>query len=141
MTIQGPEALRYENESLWMDSTPLEDYFLITGNRPPFRSQHTANRRGYVGSWEILGHRLYLVDLSGRLQNGSEVALKALFPNFGTRVFAHWFSGRLRVLKGEIVRHEIASIGRHSMEFILRVEQGVIVDKTDEPSIGARWTV
>ena len=68
----------------------LNDYFLLSGAPPPFESNSSALWRGYIGSWEINERRLYLVELEGVLEDGTDVTLGTLFPDFPERVFAHW---------------------------------------------------
>ncbi len=70
-------------------STTLGDYFELTGQTPPFQSNCTALWRGYVGIWEIVNDRLYLIELNGTLQRGERSTLETLFPGFPDRVFAH----------------------------------------------------
>jgi hypothetical protein len=133
MTAQVPEQLRYEGEDGYMLSLPLWDYFSMSGQHPPFHARHTANRRGYVGEWEIRDHRLYLIGLHGTLKDGTEVTLETVFPGFGERVFAKWFSGTLRVPQGDMVRYMHLGFGSlYAIELFLQIEQGVVVGKREE---------
>jgi hypothetical protein len=132
MTAQVSEALRYEGQDGHMLSLPLEDYFSMGGHHPSFRSPHTANWRGYVGAWEIRNDRLYLIGLRGELEDGSEVSLGTLFPGFEKRVFAHWFSGTLRVPQGDLVHYEHAGFAsKYAIEVFLDVERGVVTGKLE----------
>jgi hypothetical protein len=133
MTAQVSEALRYEGQDSCMLSLPLEDYFSMSGHHPKFRFTHTGNWRGYVGSWEIRNGRLYLIELRGTLEDGTEVTLDTLFPGFGKRVFAHWFSGTLRVAQGDVVHYEHSGFARrYAIELFLQLEQGVVVGQREE---------
>lgn len=77
----------------------------------------TACWRGYQGTWEIRHGRFYLVDLRGRFR------LRA-----GGPVFADWFSGVLRVPKGEILQYVHMGFGSvHEKEVHIKVESGVVV--------------
>ncbi len=51
-------------------NNPLNNYFALGGETPNFASNCTALWRGYVGTWEILNYRLYLVGLDGTLEDG-----------------------------------------------------------------------
>ena len=97
MTAQIGEKLTYEGRELSMCTNPLGDYFTLGGVNPGFESNCTALWRGYVGSWEIVDGRLYLVGLSGTLESGDEASVATIFPGFADRAFAHWYSGTIRI--------------------------------------------
>lgn len=128
MTTQTPEMLRYEGEDLETRSTPLEAYFALTGGKPFFDSICSAMWRGYVGRWEIVDGRLYLVELSGGTMNGgTEISLAAFFPGFPDRVFAHWYSGTIRLPQGR----ELESLHRRDYsiferDLFLSLERGIV---------------
>jgi hypothetical protein len=74
-----------------------------------------------------VGGRLYLVKLTGTLKDGSQAGLGTVFPGFPERVFAHWYTGTLRIPRGQRLhyRHQ----GYDSVferDEILEFEQGVI---------------
>jgi len=101
MTAQIAERLRYQGEDVAMCTNPLSDYFAMGGTNPRFESNCTALWRGYVGSWEIIDDRLYLICLNGTLEDGTEASLETIFPGFPDRVFAHWYSGTIRLPQGK----------------------------------------
>src|SRR5690554_4368595 len=95
MTKQVPDKIIWEGEVLYLESNPgipfphpkipegepkysnpLDSYLDITGT--------TACRRKYIATWEVIGHKLYLVEIEGwrKLSEGP--------------VFASWVS---KVLK------------------------------------------
>ena len=90
MTAQIPEKLLFEGERHAMYSNPLGDYCAVGGELPKFAPSCTALWRGYVGTWEIINDRLYMVELKAELESGQEVDLESVFPGYGERVFAHW---------------------------------------------------
>ena len=92
MTAQIAERLLYKARCCPC-VPPAERLLLDGGSTPRFASNCTALWRGYVGDWEIIDSRLYLVGLSGSLEDGSEASLATVFPEFPRRVFAHWYSG------------------------------------------------
>lgn len=100
MTAQIPERLSYEGREVAMATTPLSDYFGYGGKPVRFGQPNTALWRGYVGEWEVIGNRLYLVGLDGVLENGAQVNLGTVFPGYEERVFAHWYTGTIRVPEG-----------------------------------------
>ena len=101
MTAQIAERLRYQGEDVAMCTNPLSDFFAMGGFNPRFESNSTALWRGYVGRWEIVDGRLYLVELHGTLEDGTEASVATIFPDFPDRVFAHWYSGTIRIPQGK----------------------------------------
>lgn len=83
-----------------MCSEPLDDYFQLAGIEPGFQCNCTALWRGYVGEWEITQGRLYLLKLTGTLEDGRPASLETFFPGFPERVFAHWYCGQIRLPQG-----------------------------------------
>ena len=63
-TSQVGERLIYEGETMWMRSTPLDEYLMRTEQNPAFedyfRKSVTACWRAYIGTWEIKDGWLYL---------------------------------------------------------------------------------
>lgn len=98
MTEQIREKLIYDGVKYWIESEPLEHYFWEEDVvRPIFSFQSMALWRGYVGTWEILNANLYLIGIAGRFDDGQEVTLESIFPAYGQRVFASWFSGTITI--------------------------------------------
>jgi hypothetical protein len=127
MTAQTPERLHYQGEEVAMYTLPLDDYFALVESSPPFVWTSTDCWRGYVGRWEIADNRLYLIELRGRLKDGSEASVATIFPDFPERLFAHWYSGTIRIPQGE--RLEYVHMGYHSIferDLLLDVERGVV---------------
>ncbi len=93
----------------------------------------TACWRGYQGTWEIKDGRLYLVSVSGRY------ALQGEEP-----LFAHWFSGTLRVPRGQVLRYVHMGFETvYERELYIKVEKGVVVgswlvDNRDQEDEGHR---
>ena len=101
MTAQFFEALHYDGREMGMTTEPLGDYFALGGANPglglDWPADCTALWRGYIGTWEILRGRLYLIAIN--VLPGSRVAasLETVFPGYPDRVFAHWFTGTSRI--------------------------------------------
>lgn len=128
MTAQIPERLHYQGEDLAMCTTPLRDYFTMGGKNPGFEFTCTALWRGYVGSWEIVVDRLYLVGLSGTLEDGTEATLASIFPGFPDRVFAHWYTGTIRIPQGKMLEYVHMGYGSsYERDLLLEIERGVVV--------------
>ena len=127
MTAQLHERLRYEGQGLSMCTTPLGDYFRLGGVSPGFEFNCTALWRGYVGSWEIVGERLYLVELTGTLKNGDQACVATVFPDFPDRVFAHWYSGTIRVPRGKLLDYvHMGCASTYENDLFIEFERGVI---------------
>ena len=79
--------------------------------------QSTGCWRRYQGTWEIREGRFYLVNLHGglRMYNGE--------PRF-----ADWFSGELRVPRGEMLHYVHMGFGSvYEEEVHIKIENGVVV--------------
>jgi hypothetical protein len=97
------------------------------GCKPEFQTNCTALWRGYVGGWEIVSGRLYLVKLTGTLMDGSDANLESVFPGFPSRVFAHWFTGTLRIPRGQRLKYRHMGYGSvYERDEMLELEYGVI---------------
>lgn len=83
-----------------MYCTHLSKYFAQKGHAPEFQWPSTDLWKGYVGSWEIIDERLYLVSLSGKLKDGTDASLATIFPDTAYRVLAHWFTGEVLLSQG-----------------------------------------
>jgi len=131
MTAQIPEQIWIDGERCAMCSEPLDDYFRLSGEKPPFRSDSTALWRGYEGTWELLGERLYLVALRGTFENGTPAILEAFFPDFPDRVFAHWYSGQVRIPRGKLLRYVHGGYAStYEEDWLIRFEHGVVVERS-----------
>ncbi len=110
-----------------MATEPLEVFFAMGGHRPRFLPSHTALRRGYVGGWEIAGGRLYLMKLTAELDNGVAASLETVFPGFRERVFAHWYTGTLRIPRGDRLRYVHAGYSSvYERDEMLEFQRGVV---------------
>lgn len=127
MTAQFTELLRYQGEDLALCSNPLDEYFAMGGANPGFVAPCTALWRGYAGSWEIVGGRLYLIKVVGQLLDGTDASIESVFSGFPERVFAHWYSGTLRVPQGELLNYVHAGYrSSYERDLLLDVDRGVI---------------
>lgn len=129
MTAQFGENLRYKNEQLSMLSNPLGYCDSFNEKAKDLVIDCTALWRGYIGNWEIIDDRLYLVGINGELRNGSKASLDYFFPGFPDIVFAHWYSGTLRIPKGECIKYvHMGYASEYEQELYIFVEQGVITE-------------
>ncbi len=89
----------------------------------------TALWRGYIGTWEIVGGRLYLIAINVLPGSRVDANLETVFPGYPDRVFAHWYSGTLRVPQGKVLKY--VHMGHQSTferDMLIDVERGVIGD-------------
>ena len=78
----------------------------------------TACWRQYIGTWEIKGGRFYLKGIEGRYQLGGSEPL-----------FADWFTGVLRIPRGEMLQYVHMGYGSVFEEEVhVKIEQGVVTD-------------
>lgn len=127
MTAQTEERLRYQGEDVAMCTNPLCEYFAMGGFNPRFEPESTALWRGYLGRWEIVDGRLYLVELHGTLEDGTEASVATIFPDFPDRVFAHWYAGTIRIPQGKQLKYVHMGYGStFERDLFLDLERGVV---------------
>ena len=128
MTAQIAERLHFEGREVAMCVEPLHDFFELSGQQQPkFAFDNTALWRRYVGTWEIREGRLYLIALSGTLEDGSIANVATIFPDFPERVFAHWYSGTLRLPQGKLLRYVHLGYGSvYEADLQIAIEKGVV---------------
>lgn len=139
MTAQIAETLILDGRKFAMCSEPLEDFFRFGGARPGFAERSTALWRGYTGTWKIIDARLYLIDLRGTLRNGENASLETVFPDYPDRVFAHWYSGTLRIPQGQMLEYVHAGYGSiYEQDLMIEIEHGVIVGSCTKQNRAAK---
>jgi hypothetical protein len=127
MTAQTRERLTYQGESLGMCTSPLSDFFAYSGNWPRFARTDTSLWRHYIGTWEIVNDRLYLIGLQATMMDGKPATLATVFPDFPDRVFAHWYSGELRVPQGKLIKYvQMGFRSKYEEDLFLDVANGVL---------------
>jgi hypothetical protein len=131
LTAQVSERLIMGGKEVSMFTNPLGLYLRV--NKIHFESPHTANWRGYVGTWEIKEYegveRLYLVGLHGHKTYEEIVGVCDIFPGFDT-VFAHWFSGEVRLPQGAQLKYRHMGYGSiYEYDFMMQFKYGVLVNK------------
>lgn len=134
MTAQMLERLIYQGETHGMACEPLKAYLEQTGidihslNTSGVWVHCTALSRGYVGTWEVLDDRLYLVSLAPFDAEDTTVSLECVFPGWGPRVFAQWFSGEIRVPLGKMTNYVHGGFASTwEQDLFLHFEHGVLL--------------
>lgn len=132
MTAQIPEQLHIDHEVHSLCTNPLSQYFDKADISNPFDGHRcTALWRGYVGTWEIVRDRLYMIRLEG-YQTGSDMpaTLETLFPGFPERVFAHWFTGELRVPQGKLLKYVHGGYSStYERDLFIAIEHGCVLSR------------
>ena len=131
MTTHVNEVLRHNGESLSMCATPLS--LLLEQQSIPWTFKATlvtAPHRRYVGTWQIEGARLYLIGLQetgDTFGQWNTFPMEAVFPGFPDGVFAHWFTGDLRCVRGKFLQRVRKVYGDiYEEDVIFRFQRGVL---------------
>lgn len=113
-----------------MRTTPLRAYLDIVKPAVIYASRTSACWRGYVGEWELIHDRLYLLAIKASiLKDGitRPARLTDYFPDATDKVFAHWFSGELVIPVGRQIRMDSFPYTlRYEDEIVLTLKAGVL---------------
>ena len=126
-TTQFSDILYLKGQKHSLDSLPLEPYYGPGNPRPKFRAPNTATWRGYIATWEIDRDVLQLKTIRAWTDR-AEVGLEALFPGQKGPVAATWFTGKLKVPQGKILKPAVPHpiYGKYLM---ITVEKGRVVNQ------------
>lgn len=131
MTAQISESIIYEGENKSLLSCPLSDFFSLSDTPSPFHMNCTALWRGYLGSWEIKQERLYLIEVKAGFDDDNPTTLQDIFPGFSDRVFAHWYTGELRIPDGEQIQYQHMGFGsQYERDILIQIKQGIVESMT-----------
>ena len=110
-----------------MCTNPMWDYCALGGELPNFASNCTALWWDYVGTWEVINDRFYLVELSGEFASGEDANIETVFPGYGDRVFALWYSGTIRLSQGKMLVYVHKSYGNsYERDLLLEFKKGIL---------------
>jgi len=126
-TTQCSDILYLDDQKHSLDSLPLEPYYGPGNPRPKFRAPNTATWRGYIATWEIDRGVLYLKAIQAWTDRG-EVGLPALFPGQKGPVAATWFTGKLKVPQGKILKPAVP-LPIYEKYLMITVEKGRVVNQ------------
>jgi hypothetical protein len=136
-TTQFPDILYIDGQKHSLFSNPLEQYYGPSNPRPKFRAPNTATWRGYIATWEIDRGVLYLKAIRAWTQQG-EVGLEGLFPGPKGRVVATWFTGKLRVPQGKVLKPGVGYRSVYEKDLMITVEKGRVVRQEIIDNTGQR---
>jgi hypothetical protein len=128
MTIQISEKLLYMGKIHGMREAPLAMYFELEMVEPAFEIQVSSLWRGYVGTWEIVDDRLYMVELTGKLEDGSDANLATIFPSHPDKVFAHWYSGKISIHQGQRIKYVPGYSSVYEKDLFFIIDKGVVTN-------------
>jgi len=138
MTAQIPESLSFEGQNLHIFAEPLRPWLALRRNKSiRFKRRNSALGRGYIGHWEVIDGRLYLVGIEGKFSDDKDATIADLFPESPERVFAAWFTGELRCPRGKMLGYSHAGYSSiYESDLFLRFEKGICVEQrtvTNQP--------
>jgi hypothetical protein len=126
-TTQCSDILYLNGQKHSLESLALEQYYGPGNPRPKFRAPNTATWRGYIATWEIDRGILYLKAIQAWTDQG-EVGLPALFPGQKGPVAATWFTGKLKVPQGKVLKPAVPH-PIYAKYLMITVEKGRVVNQ------------
>jgi hypothetical protein len=129
MTAQIMERLIIDGKEMRMAHEPLSIYLKNNDLGKELVSYSSACWRGYLGTWEIIDSKLYLVNLEATTTNLHKVGIDHFFPK-KDKVFASWFTGEIRVPNGELLHYQhMGYMSVFEEDEFLNIENGVLINK------------
>lgn len=130
MTSQIPDTIYYRDRRCDLMATPLEAYFERGAPRPELDCSYSALWRGYIATWRLVDEQLFLVYLRPGMADAPKLTLGTVFPGQGRRVFASWFTGRLRIPEGRCVASwEGGFMSAHERQTLVEVQGGRVASE------------
>ncbi|MFT4801772.1 MAG: hypothetical protein ACI93N_001547 [Flavobacteriaceae bacterium] len=107
-TAQYGDLLIIGNDTSWIYSNPLEEYFEIKGSRTiggeRLISGSTALWRGYIATWKIQNDSLFLIRMqTGYRGNSKEIDISKEFDS--DMVFAEWVNSFIDMPLGALLQY------------------------------------
>ena len=132
MTAQIRETIVYKGKKHLMATEPLNEFLKRKDLR--FEPSLSALWRGYIGKWKIKYKKLYLIELTGKIENlpiPYEDSMEYLFPG-QKEVFADWFSGEVIIPVGEVLEYFHMGYGStFEKNIILEIQNGVLMSERE----------
>jgi hypothetical protein len=125
MTAQACDSILIEGKEHRLYCEPLESFWHEYNPKPSFIPSNTACWRGYIASWKIEGHKLYLTEIETENEN---LKMDKVFPDRQAPVFADWYSGKLRIPQGEMLQYvHMFYQSKFESDLFLLVDNGIIL--------------
>ncbi len=124
MTAQAGDLIEYKGERYSMRTEPFRPF--IWKHNIEFQWQWSSCYRGYIAKWIIEDDKLYMVGFDDELNDNPKIELGTYFPN-QDKVFADWFSGKLVLNSGEMLKYiHRGYCSILERDIVLDVENGVV---------------
>jgi len=96
------------------------------------RAERCTALGGPRARWRIFAHRLWL---TGVFTCGANIPLASIYGGTGNPILATWVTGKLLTYKGKQLCYESYGSGIHEKTVSLRVENGVVLEQTEESNL------
>jgi len=132
MTAQAMDLLILNGEEVYMATEPFAQYLNKYKKRPTFFPKDSGCSRGYYSTWEVKDEKLFLTGFEGRIVDFDksiycDVSVNSFFPN-QKEVFADWFTGEIRVPKGELLDYIHGGyLSRYEYDLFLDFRNGMLI--------------
>ena len=125
MTAQISDNIIIEGQEYKLYCEPLESFWNEFNPKPDFIPPHTACWRGYVASWKVEGRKLYLTGIETKNEN---LKTEKVFPDMKAPIFAEWYTGELRIPKGEMLQYvHMFYQSKFESDLFVLVDNGIIL--------------
>jgi hypothetical protein len=150
MTAQIREILSYNGNTYHLATEPLQPLLDILGDKKPSSEVEvwvsSCCWRGYIGTWEIVEDKLFLIQLKGNPEENEEFNMDSLFPN-QNKVFAAWYTGEIKIPYGKLLHYEhMGYMSIYEKDLFLEFNKGILVatrevdnTKTFDPKDPLGW--
>ncbi|MBN1182182.1 MAG: hypothetical protein JXB49_07835 [Bacteroidales bacterium] len=134
MTAQTLDTLVLNGEEVSIATEPFAQYLNKFKKRPTFFPKDTGCSRGYYSTWEVKDEKLFLIGFEGRVVDWDKsiycnVSVNSFFPN-QNEVFADWFTGEIRVPKGQLLDYVHSGyFSTYEIDLFLEFENGQLVGR------------
>src|SRR5258708_6895104 len=137
MAAQTPDIIIVNGQKLDLYSNPLEQYWIRLDKKRPAFHPTPSCKRGYVATWEIRNMALCLRSVEGDVEKKSLLFGNKLVKYNVTMITsdakkspvkAEWFSGKLRIPRGNRTAYEHHGYdSRFEREIIITVDRGTVI--------------
>ena len=133
-TEQIGDKLIINNDTSWIEATPLEDYLEDKDSRLfgdiLLEGECTALWRGYVATWKIENDSLFLVRIQLDYCSNNPIDYNISKEFNSDIVYAYWVNRTIRKPEGRFIQHGYYYDPIHEGEIIYSFENGLLVNRT-----------
>lgn len=95
-----------------------------------FKCNSTGIWRGYLGTWELIDNKIYLIDLNAYIDDEEIDGIEYLFPG-EEKVFAEWVNAKIPLDIGGVLFWEFYHKAIYEKELVLEFKDGVLIGETE----------